>query len=110
MDTVLSPTTSNNGEQQDVLLREGTVSWLLHRFYKRTPDPLNLYGFRKKRTHSSEQCALSCVNRVVIVSNGVLISTIDSKCVEEKSDFLSIEKHVMFQIAESAEIANCART
>ena len=97
------------GRSSSDLTREGTVSWSLHRFHKRTPDPRNLDGFRKKRTHSSEQCALSCVNRVVMVSNEVLISTIDSKCVEEKSDFLSMEKHVMFQIAESAEIANCAR-
>ena len=86
-----------------------TVSSLgVHR--ERTPDRRTLDGFRDKRTHNSEQCALSGVDRDVILSNEALTMTIDSRCVAEKSDFLSMEKYIMFEIAESAEIANRART
>ena len=62
---------------------------------------MNLDGFVKQPRHISEQCALLYVSGVV-VSIEVLTLTIDSRCVDENSDFL---KHVMFEIAESANMA-----
>ena len=59
--------------------------------------------------HISEQCQLLYVSRGVVVSIEVLTLTIDW-CVDENSDFVSMEKHVMFEIAELAKIANHART
>ena len=71
---------------------------------------MNLDGFVKQPRHISEQCALLYVSRGVVVSIEVLTLTIDSRCVDENSDFLSMEKHVMFEIGESAKRANHART
>ena len=65
---------------------------------------MNLDGFVKQPRHISE------LSRGVVVSIEVLSLTIDSRCVDENSDFLSMEKHVMFEIAESAKMANHART
>ena len=76
-----------------------TASWPLAR------DHMNLDGFVKQPRHISEQCALLYVSRGVVVSIEVLTLTIDSRCVDENSDFLS-----MFEIAESAKMANHART
>ena len=64
-------------------------------------DHMNLLnGFVKQPRHISEQCALLYVSRGVVVSIEVLTLTIDSRCVDENSDFLSMEKHVMFEVAE----------
>ena len=71
---------------------------------------MNLHRFVKQPRHISEQCAFLYVSRGVVVSIEVLTLTIDSRCVDENSDFLSMEKHVMFEIAESAKMANHART
>ena len=67
---------------------------------------MNLDGFVKQPRRISEQCALLYVSRGVVVSIEVLTLTIDSRCVDENSDFLTIEKHVMFEIAESAKMIN----
>ena len=52
---------------------------------------MNLDGFVKQPRHISEQCALIYVSRGVVVSIEVLTLTIDSRCVDENSDFLSME-------------------
>ena len=67
---------------------------------------MSLDRFDKQPRHISEQCALLYVSRGVVVSIEVLTLTIDSRCVDENSDFLSMERHVMFEIAESAKMAN----
>ena len=51
---------------------------------------MNLDGFVKQPRHISEQCALLYVSRGVVVSIEVLTLTIDSRCVDENSDFLSM--------------------
>ena len=54
-------------------------------------DHMSLDGFDKQPRHISEQCALLYVSRGVLVSIEVLTLTIDSRCVDENSNFLSME-------------------
>ena len=61
-------------------------------FETSTPHLMILDGSDKQRRHSSEQCTLSCVSRGAVVAIEVLTLTIDSRCIDEKSDFLSMEK------------------
>ena len=59
---------------------------------------MNLDGFVKQPRHISEQCALLYVSRGVVVSIEVLTVTIDSRCVDENSDSLSMENTLCLKL------------
>ena len=73
-------------------------------------DLMNLDGFDKQPRHISEQCTLLYISRGEVVSIEVLTLTIYSRCIDESFDFLSMKKHVMFEIFESTKMANHAHT